>query len=142
MKTKTSLFGKSLLPALALFAFTQCTDDSTLQSEAKQSATESEVVTTSAEEDLPVASLTIDGVHTVLSSKTNCKKCAYIVPANATVVDGKALGIKPGEAICLDEAIKYGHLQLINLEGQPDKPITVAYGVTDINLLAEANENK
>jgi len=140
-KTKTSLFGKFLLPALALFALTQCTDDSNLKTEAK-SETESEVVAVTNDEDLPVTSLTIDGVHTVLSSKTDCKKCAYVVPANATVVDGKALGIKPGEAICLDEAIKYGPLQLINLEGQPDKPIIVAYGVTDINLLAEANANK
>ena len=140
-KTKTSLFGKFLLPTLALFAFTHCTDDSSLKSEATETETEA-VTTSTAEEDLPVASLTIDGVHTVLSSRTDCKKCAYIVPANATVVDAKSLGFKPGEAICLDEAIKYGHLRLINLEGQPDKPITVAYGVTDVNLLAEANENK
>src|SRR5690606_41729112 len=66
-------------------------------------------------------SLTIDGIHTVLSSTKDCKTCTYFVPEDATVVDGKKIGIKPGEAICLKAGVLYGNLSIINLEGEEDK---------------------
>jgi hypothetical protein len=78
-------------------------------------------------------SLTIDGVNTVLSSTTDCKSCDYFVPEDATVVDGKELGIKPGQAICFKAGALYGNLRLINLEGEENNPIVIAYGVKTID---------
>jgi hypothetical protein len=122
-----SLIGKSLSLALAFFAFTQCTTEEPKVEETQVTATETESVIN--DEDKPVVSLTIDGVHTVLSSIEDCKTCDYVVPENATVVDGKELGIKPGQAICLSDKFHYGNLKLVNLEGTEQHPIVVAYGV-------------
>jgi hypothetical protein len=124
-----TLAARVLVPAIALFAFTQCNEESKIE---KPIAEETEETTAAAEESEAAPSLTIDGIHTVVSSTVDCKTCDYIVPANATVVDGKELKIKPGQAICLDAAIRYGNLKFINLEGEAEKPIVIAYGVRSL----------
>lgn len=126
-KTRTfQRLASTILPsALALFIFAQCnTEDPKV--ETPQAAAETETVVKEGEG--PVVSLTIDGIHTVIASVEDCKTCHYVVPENATVVDGKEIGIKPGQAICLNENFHYGNLKLINLEGEANNPITVAYG--------------
>jgi hypothetical protein len=48
-----------------------------------------------------------------------------VVDANATVVDGAALGLKAGSVICLDAALKYGSLEFVNVDGTEEAPITI-----------------
>jgi hypothetical protein len=72
-----------------------------------------------------VESLTITGTHAFFSTEVECSTCTYVVPANATTVDGAALGLKPGSVICLDAALKYGNLEFVNLNGSEASPITI-----------------
>src|SRR6218665_3744868 len=44
-----------------------------------------------------------------------CSTCTYVIPANTGTIDGKALGIKPGDVICLNAASKYGSLTFKNI---------------------------
>lgn len=135
-KTRTfQRLASTLLPsALAIFMFVQCNSEDP-KVETTQAAAETETVVKEGEG--PVVSLTIDGIHTVISSIEDCKTCDYVVPENATVVDGKEIGIKPGQAICLNENFHYGNLKLINLEGEANNPITIAYGRKADHALAE-----
>lgn len=127
----TRVAAKTLAVAFTIFGLTQCTDQDNIAPMSK--ASEQTETTASNTSEEPALSLTIDGVNTVLSSTTDCKSCAYFVPEDATEVDGKALGIKPGEAICFKSDALYGNVRLINLEGEENNPIVVAYGVKTIN---------
>lgn len=135
-KTRTfQRLASTILPsALALFIFAQCNSEDP-KVETTQAAADTETVVKDGEG--PVVSLTIDGIHTVISSIEDCKTCDYVVPENATLVDGKEIGIKPGQAICLNENFHYGNLKLINLEGEANNPITIAYGRKADHALAE-----
>jgi hypothetical protein len=122
---------KTLAAAFTIFGLTQCTNQEEII--APTAAAEKTETTATAASEEPVLSLTIDGVNTVLSSTTDCKACDYFVPEDATVVDGKELGIKPGQAICFKANTLYGNLRLINLEGEVNNPIVIAYGVKTID---------
>ena len=124
-----SILSKIVVPAFALFALSNCSED---EMTPLQEAEVAGATTGVKNQEEPVLSLTIDATFTELVSAKDCKTCHYVVPANATTVDGKEIGIKPGQAICLDLAIKYGNLNFINLQGEADKPILVAYGVNAI----------
>jgi hypothetical protein len=134
-KTRTfqAVAVKVVSAALALFVFTQCNDEPRIKA---PQAAQTPTVSVS-DEDAPVVSLTVDGIHTVFSSLADCKTCDYVVPENAEVVDGKEIGIKPGQAICLDENFRYGNLKLINIEGSAKEPIVIAYNVKAIDSPAE-----
>jgi hypothetical protein len=55
-----------------------------------------------------------------------CSSCTYVVPATAGIVDGAALGLKPGSVICLSAAIKYlKSITFKNIIGTADNPIIV-----------------
>lgn len=120
-----SLTGKILVPAIALFSFAQCSEEA---EEILPQNTPAEVAQVNEQAD-PIASLTVDGLFTEFASIADCKTCDYIVPANATVVDGNELGIKPGQTVCLDAKLTYGNLELINMNGTEKNPITVAYRI-------------
>lgn len=127
MKKNPRIKATLLFSAISLFSLTNCTDNTELET-----ATQAESV--AAENDGEAAgSITIDGTYTVLTSTTNCSKCDFIVPENLAVVDAKQIGIQPGQAICLDAAIRYGNISIINVEGEPDKPVTIAYGVETLS---------
>lgn len=79
----------------------------------------------SAEVESNVESLTITGTNTFFTQDVDCKTCTYVVDANATVVDGAALGLKPGSVICLDAALRYGSLEFVNVDGTEEAPITI-----------------
>lgn len=128
-----SILGKILVPAFALLTLSNCSDEQVASDPTPVAANATTGVNNQEE---PVLSLTIDGAFTQLVSAKECKTCDYIVPPNATTIDGKELGIKPGQAICLDLAVKYGNLNFINLDGEADKPILVAYGVNTIPTAA------
>jgi hypothetical protein len=56
-----------------------------------------------------------------------CSSCKYIVPIEAMTVDGAKLGIKPGDVICLNSAIKYFHsLHFTNIVGTATAPVIIA----------------
>ncbi len=121
-----SLAGKILLPVITLFSFAQCSEEP--EQIIAQDAAPVEVFQTDQYED-PIASLTVDGLFTEFTSIADCKTCNYIVPASATIVDGKELGIKPGQTVCLDAKLRYGNLELINMNGTEKEPIRVAYSI-------------
>jgi hypothetical protein len=72
-----------------------------------------------------ITSLTIMGENTVFAESVDCSTCTYVVAKNTDVIDGKALGLKPGSVICLDKALEYGDLSFENLEGTEESPITI-----------------
>jgi hypothetical protein len=51
--------------------------------------------------------------------------CTYTVPSNTYLVDGIALGIKPGAVICLSAANTYYNIVFRNLKGTATSPITI-----------------
>lgn len=130
-----SMAGKFFIPALALFSLTQCSEDEDIT----PNKPEAEIHAKATGVD-PVMSLTVDGLHTEFVSVLDCKTCKFVVPADASVVDGKKLGIKPGEAICLDAAVKYGNLEFVNLIGEEKRPIIIAYSMAGVPDEVESTE--
>lgn len=72
-----------------------------------------------------VTSLTVMGENTVFAQSVECSTCTYVVAKNTDLIDGKALGLKPGSVICLNKGIKYGELSFVNLQGTEENPITI-----------------
>lgn len=93
--------------ALTLILFTiSCSTDSLLL--------ETENMITAAETN----SATTDG-------SVACAECTYVVPPNKNIVDGKELGLKPGDVVCLDASKTYPSIILRNLEGSAQQPIII-----------------
>jgi hypothetical protein len=115
---RTILFS---LAAVCLLA--SCQDEESL------TAPKEPVIEAAADEDgnfkSNVTSLTIMGENTVFAESVDCSTCTYVVAKNTDVIDGKALGLKPGSVICLDKALEYGELTFENLEGTEANPITI-----------------
>jgi hypothetical protein len=51
--------------------------------------------------------------------------CTYTIPSKTYLVDGIALGIKPGAVICLNSANTYYNIVFRNLKGTSTSPITI-----------------
>ena len=66
-----------------------------------------------------------DEVLVTVRTATDTCDCDHIVPANRHVTDGKALGIQPGDIICLKAETTYGNLKFINLQGTASNPIII-----------------
>jgi hypothetical protein len=112
-----------LFIATSAFAFTQCAEDEVIApSVPNETATTANLST---QEEVPF-SLNISGIHSFSTSEVTCKTCKYIVASNVSVIDGEKLGIKAGDLICLDAALKYGSLEFINLNGTIEKPVVIA----------------
>jgi len=109
-----------VLVGIAVFSLSQCAEDEEILSPSSPS-----LENISTETGAPL-SLNISGIHTFADAPVECKTCKYVVASNETLIDGKALGIKPGDIICLDAAKKYGSLDFINLYGTLEKPIVIA----------------
>jgi hypothetical protein len=90
-------------------------------------AASEEIASANTNEELEIASFTLSGVYTEVTESIDCATCTYIVPANATVVDGKELAFTPGTVICLDKALKYQSLEFNNMEGTAESPIIISY---------------
>lgn len=69
--------------------------------------------------------LSAGGINSLMAASSECPKCTYMVPVEATNIDGALLNIKPGDVICLDAALRYGPLRFINLRGDAENPITI-----------------
>jgi hypothetical protein len=110
--------------AVSMFFLSSCSEEEMI-APAEATAVE-ETATTSANEP-EIASFTVSGVYTEITENTDCATCTYVVPANATTIDGKELGFAPGSVICLDKALGYKSLEFVNLEGTAESPITISY---------------
>lgn len=121
---------KALLTATALVALMRCSEEEFITPSATTAATE----TSARSAEVSITSLTISGVNTVFATAKDCKTCTYVVPEGTTLVDGKLLGFKPGNIICLNSIFKYGAIEFSNIEGSAEQPIvitTVGENVTD-----------
>lgn len=111
---------KVVLSTAAVFALMQCSEEEVAPSNVP--ATEISISAASA----PVLpTVTVTGVNTVYATAKDCSTCTYIIPAGSTVVDGKELNLKPGSVVCINTLFKYGNLELVNVEGTSENPITI-----------------
>ncbi|HEX8038679.1 MAG TPA: hypothetical protein VF490_05990 [Chryseosolibacter sp.] len=111
---------KILVAALAVFLFSQCSEEDVIPVDQAASSAENAVVPAQA-----TGSVTISGIYTVYEAINDCSSCTFVVPADQAVIDGHELNLKPGAVICLDKAIKYGDVDFINLEGTEQNPIRI-----------------
>ena len=51
--------------------------------------------------------------------------CDYVVPSGKYEIDGKKLGLKPGDVVCLKASTAYGNLKFVNIVGTASKPIII-----------------
>lgn len=63
--------------------------------------------------------------HAAPPKADDCSECAYIVPADTKVIDGKNLGLAPGDTIGLDARITYGTLEFKNVVGTAERPVII-----------------
>lgn len=59
-----------------------------------------------------------------VSEVFDCAKCTYTVD-DYYEIDGKELGIKPGDVICLESGQNYGPLTFINIKGTIADPVII-----------------
>ena len=111
---------KILFAAIALFIFSQCSEEEIVPQQTETSAVEAADVLQEA-----TGSMTISGIYTIYEDIEDCTTCTYVVPAKQALVDGNELNLKAGSVICLDKAIQYGDVEFINLEGTEDSPIRI-----------------
>jgi hypothetical protein len=94
---------------------------------------ELETITTDAETQMAstgevesnITSLTITGLNTEFVETVDCSTCTFVVAEGTEVVDGQALGLKPGSVICLDKTVRYGNLSFVNVDGTAENPVTI-----------------
>ena len=126
MKKFQKVFAAIKLSAIATVVFlSSCSTEEEMIAPETTSAPTTE--TASAAEEIEAGSLTVSGIYTEVQETTDCASCTYVVPKNATVVDGKELGFAPGSVICLDKAIRYNNLEFTNLEGTAESPIIISH---------------
>lgn len=125
MIMRRKMFIKSaLLAVCAVALLAQCSEEEIAPQQSLQ--VESTLPATAA----TTGSMTISGSFTTYEDIADCKTCTFVVPQNATIIDGKELGIKPGAVICLDKAEQYRDIEFVNLEGTEKHPIKI--GTTTI----------
>ena len=118
---KNVFSGKNFLFAAAsIFFLSSCQQEQEFASVANNAETAQATVTGS-----NVASLTITGENTDFVGAVDCSTCTVIIDAKTKVIDGNELGIKPGDVICLDAAVKYGSIDFVNIVGTSEAPVTI-----------------
>jgi hypothetical protein len=127
IKRNSSNFFRMTFSALAIalaFGATSCTEQDTLVEEPVRPAVEAVEVAEDGEAN--AASLTVSGTFIEYRDGNLCSECTYVIPEDATVVDGAELDIKPGDVICLNAAFKYKGIELNNVQGAEGKPVIIA----------------
>src|SRR5687768_2290354 len=99
----TAALKKTFLLSLTVLCLVQCSPEEEIAPSIPAASTS---LSTPTEES--TFSLNISGIHTFAEGQADCKTCKFIVPANTVLIDGQKLGLKPGDVVCLDDAIKYG----------------------------------
>lgn len=103
-----TLCNKALLTAAFLLLVLRCADD--------QFMLESSELTASTD----LTTTTVSSTGTV-----DCAGCDYVVPEGQPIVDGIALGLKPGNVIGLSADVLYTNITFQNIQGTPDQPIII-----------------
>jgi hypothetical protein len=116
---------KVMFTATAVFALMQCSEDEEFLTPPVASDATVEAASTTAPA-LSVSSLTVTGINTAYATVKDCKTCTYVVSADEQIIDGNALGIKPGNIICLNKGVEYGNLEFVNIEGSVESPVIIA----------------
>lgn len=98
---------KAWVILVAVCSLMRCTDEALIPNSDIQTASE----------------LNYSSDNTILSD--DCSSCAYVVPPGVTIVDGAALGLKPGDVIGLDAGTQYHSLHFKNIIGTLDNPIII-----------------
>jgi hypothetical protein len=101
-----SLSRTFLLPVILISIFTKCSDDEIIKPETKE-----------------VSDPVISAKAT--ASAWDCSTCTYVVPSNKYTIDGKVLGFKPGDVICLSSGVVYSYLTFANIIGSQTNPIII-----------------
>jgi hypothetical protein len=114
---------KVMFSATAVLALMQCSEDESITPVVPDTTIAASSTKASA---LEISSLTITGSNTAFATLKDCKTCTYIVSGKEEIVDGKILGFKPGNIICLNKGVKYGNIEFINLDGSAENPIIIA----------------
>jgi hypothetical protein len=83
------------------------------------------VVATSDEGAADVASVTVSGAFTEYRDEDLCASCTYVIPEDATIIDGAELKLEAGDVICLKKGVKYKAIELVNVEGTAEQPIII-----------------
>lgn len=115
---------KIALAASAVIVFAQCSEEEIAPAASPASSIETAVSST-ASASVNASSFTVTGINTVYNTAKDCSTCTYIIAEDSNVVDAKALGIKPGDVVCLNSLYNYGDLELINIEGTSDEPVVI-----------------
>jgi hypothetical protein len=105
---------KSLaLMLISLLMLTQCSENDELYLAPETSDT--------------IISKSTSEATTEIASPSNCTSCTYVVPASSKtqVVDGKVLGLKPGNVICLSAQNNYSNILFKNIIGSSANPIVI-----------------
>jgi hypothetical protein len=101
-------FSFSLIAALLAVISFRCTEDETMRET----------------EDAPRDSVS---QATAGTGAISCSSCTYIIPPGATLVDGKTLGIRPGDVICFSSSGKYTNsITFKNIIGTAEKPVIIS----------------
>ncbi len=121
---KAFYLGKTFIGSIALVVLmAQCSEDEIVTSESMGKDQSTYMVATTAE----VASISVSGLYTEIVEEVACASCTYIVGERETIIDGNALGFKPGSIICLKKSLKYPALEFANMEGSEAAAITIGY---------------
>jgi hypothetical protein len=107
-----NLFGSWSLAVCTVMClvFFQCSEDKFFTAE-----------TESAQYDAPLELTTFSK-----ASPASCSSCKYVIPANVNIIDAVALGLKPGDVVCLNAATTYTTpLKFINVNGSLADPIYI-----------------
>ena len=116
---------RALVIGALFMATTSCSDQEDLiENETAATATQTAAEATSDINE--AASLTVAGAFVEYKDVNACAECTYVIPEDATVVDGAELGIKAGDVICLKSTFKYKAVEVVNVEGTADAPVVIA----------------
>lgn len=113
---------KILIASSACLLMVSCAEEDQMLEQSANSPAE-EIVAVVEESD--VASVTISGIYTDVIETVDCASCTFLVPENVTVVDGVALGIRPGSVVCIANGRKLGEVEFINMVGTEEAPIVI-----------------
>jgi hypothetical protein len=122
---------KVMYTATAVLALMQCSEEEAIVPVAAATST------SSADQNISASSLTVTGSNTSYATLTDCSTCSYIVSEKESVIDGKELGFKAGDIICINKGVKYGDLEFVNIEGTASNPIVIATVKSQIKPIAK-----
>jgi hypothetical protein len=112
-----------LLSTAIVLTMVQCSEEEIIA----EQVVEDDMATEMMSESADVASISVSGLYTEIKGDVQCSTCTYIVAASETTVDGRELGLRPGNIVCIKKSLKYPALDFVNMEGTEESPIIIGY---------------